>query len=92
MVGVTSTSGARTIVLPDADSVPVGSVYVVKDESGGAGTNNVTVGTGGGAKGVIDGLDWMVIAVNYGYVTAYSNGTDWFTTSKQLADFNLPNT
>src|SRR5438128_2357015 len=42
-IGVTSTASARTINLPAAATCGAGKTYIVKDESGAAGTNNITI-------------------------------------------------
>jgi hypothetical protein len=75
-VGVTDTSSARTITLPQ--KMVDGSIIVVKDESGAAGTNNITVSRGG--TDTIDGATSTAISSNYGAVTVISNGSGaWFT-------------
>jgi hypothetical protein len=76
IIGVTSTAAARTITLPTAVNV-TGRVYIVKDESGGAATNNITVDCTGGQT--INGAATNVINTNYGSVTVYSDGANWFT-------------
>lgn len=76
IVAVTSTASARTITLPTASSAS-GLTFVVKDESGGAGTNAITID--GDASETIDGATTKVINTNYGSMTIYSNGTAWFT-------------
>jgi hypothetical protein len=76
IIGVTSTAATRTITLATADTV-AGRVIIVKDESGGAGTNNITVTTQGGQT--IDGAASITISSNYGVVRVYSDGTNWFT-------------
>lgn len=80
-IGVTSTAAARTITL-DTDDLNRGSAanvwrVVVKDESGGAATNNITIDTEGAET--IDGANSIVINANYGVLRVYSNGTNWFT-------------
>jgi hypothetical protein len=45
-VGVTSTAAARTITLPTSaggNGVAAGQALIIHDESGGAGTNNITI-------------------------------------------------
>jgi hypothetical protein len=75
IIGVTSTASARTITLPSATTVAAGKTYRVKDESGAAGTNNITVSA---SAGNIDGAASVTIATNYGSKDFYSNGTNWF--------------
>ena len=75
IIGVTDTSVARTVTLQTA-TLTAGRVVIVKDESGLAGTNNITVATQGAET--IDGAATVVISTNYGVVRLYSNGTNWF--------------
>jgi hypothetical protein len=76
-VGVTSTAAPRTISLPNV-GVTAGQVFTVKDESGGAATNNITVDVNGGVK-TIDGAASQAINGNYdGYNFIY-DGTNYFT-------------
>lgn len=74
-IGVTSTAAARTITLPSAAIAGVGHRYIIKDESGGALINNITVAS---TSGNIDGSATFVINTNYGSITVYSDGTNWF--------------
>ena len=75
LVGV-NRAGAVTITLPTAE-VRAGRVYTVKDESGSAASNNITVATEGSET--IDGAATDTISENYGAKAYYSDGTDWFT-------------
>jgi len=74
-IGVTSTAAARTITLPTA-AVSAGKSYIIKDESGGALTNNITIDTE--TSETIDGVNTYVISSNYGSVTVICDGTNWF--------------
>jgi hypothetical protein len=76
IIGVTNTSAARTITLATADVVP-GRVIIIKDETGGAAANNITVNTQGGQT--IDGVSTVTITANYGVLRVYSDGNNWFT-------------
>jgi hypothetical protein len=76
IIGVTSTASARTITLATADVV-LGRVIIIKDESGGAAVNNITVNTQGGQT--IDGVSTVTISANYGVLRVYSDGNNWFT-------------
>ena len=74
VIGV-NRAGAVTVTLPTAE-VRRGRVYTVKDESGAASSNNITVATEGSET--IDGSATDVINVNYESKSYYSDGTNWF--------------
>ncbi|QQS59860.1 hypothetical protein IPN35_03255 [Candidatus Peregrinibacteria bacterium] len=76
IIGVTDTAAPRTITLSNADATS-GRIMIIKDESGGAATNNITVVVEGG--GTMDGATSIVISANYGVLRLYSNGTNWFS-------------
>lgn len=76
-IGVTSTAAPRTITLPALDSIPEWVQMVIKDESGGAGANNITI-DGDGTE-TIDGATTKVINTNYGAVRLTRSSTAWFT-------------
>jgi hypothetical protein len=76
IIGVTDTSVARTITLKQNDS-RAGRIIIVKDESGAAATNNITIATEGAET--IDGAATQVITANYGVGRFYSDGTNWFS-------------
>ena len=76
-IGVTTTTGVRTITLPPAATVGTGKIYIIKDESGGAGTNNITIDANG--TEIIDGSLTQVINTNYGKFSIISDGSNWFT-------------
>ena len=76
-----TTTGACAITLATAETA-IGRTLIFKDAGGNAGTNNITISTEGTQK--IDGADTCVIAVNYGYVQLYSNGTNWYIISSKL--------
>lgn len=75
-LGVTDTSVARTVTLPTAVG-RVGKAFVVKDESGLAGTNAITV-DGSGSE-TVDGSSSVSISANYGSVRLMSDGSNWLT-------------
>lgn len=77
IVGQTATGVPISLVLPAVSAGNTNQIYVIKDQSGLAGTNNITVSTADAA--LIDGLNTKLIASNYGTITVYNNGTDWFT-------------
>jgi hypothetical protein len=71
------TGGGDTVTLPVAALAGVGKVFHVKDESGTAAANNITV-DGNGAE-TINGAASTVISTNYGSVSVYCDGANWFT-------------
>lgn len=73
---VTDTSAVRTITISTADVVD-GRTFIFKDESGAAGTNNITIDTEGAET--IDGAASVLITVNYGAVKLYSDGSNIFS-------------
>lgn len=75
-VTYTGTGAVTSLTLPTAQTLK-GRMVVVKDAGGNAGTNNITIDTEGSE--LIDGSATKVISTNYGVVTLYSDGTDWFT-------------
>ena len=76
IIGVTDTTAPRTITISSADVV-AGRLFIIKDESGGAAANNITIATAGAET--IDGAASVTIISNYGAIKLYSNGTDLFT-------------
>ncbi len=79
IIGVTDTSAPRTITLQTVDAI-AGRIYIVKDESGGAGTNNITIVGEGGET--IDGASSLIIASNFGGAMLYSDNVNWFVMAK----------
>ena len=78
LIGVTSTAAARTITMPSAATVGAGKTYIIKDESGGAATNNISIASV--SSQTFDGAaSPLVINTNYGTKTLYSDGANWFT-------------
>lgn len=65
-------AGPSSVVLPVS---PTGTVFVVKDISGLAATNPITVSATGGT--LIDGSATALINTNYGSLTFIFNGTEW---------------
>ena len=63
-------AGLASVSLPVS---PTGTVYIIKDISGAASTNNITVT----ATTTIDGAPNAVINVDYGSVTLVYNGIEW---------------
>ena len=81
LIAVTDTTALRTITLPLASTIvlPSGAIqeFIIKDESGGANTNNITVAATG--PNTIDGAASVAISANYGISKIYTNGVNWFT-------------
>ena len=68
-------AGSVTLTLPRASNVR--GRFIVNDESGLGGANNITTTPTGGET--IDGSSSNVIDTNYGSRGYYSNGSNWFT-------------
>ena len=67
------TSAARTLTLPAASN---GRIVRIKDSTGQANTNNITVNTPGAET--IDGAASLTISSDYQFVALISDGTNWF--------------
>ena len=78
-LNVTSTASARTVTVPNVSNS--NQIYVIKDGSGAAGTNNITVTTPGGTV-TIDGATTYVINTNWGSVTLIFDGTNYLIIGK----------
>lgn len=87
LVAITDTSAARTVTLPNAATeFEAGTVLIIADESGGAGTNNITINPKAGSGQTIDGASSIVISKNYGLVQLYSTGTNWKVLHNRYAE------
>ena len=71
IIGV-NRAGAVAITLP---ANTAGRLITVKDESGNASVNNITITP---ASGTIDGQASLVISANYAAYTLYCSGSNWF--------------
>lgn len=78
-LNVTSTASPRTVTVPNVANS--NQIFIIKDGSGGAGTNNITVTTPGGVK-TFDGATSYVINTNYGSVTLMYDGTNYLIIGK----------
>jgi len=76
IVAWTALSATRNYQISSEDIAQAGRVFIIKDESGDAGTHALTVSTEGAEK--IDGADSISINANYGSVQLYSNGSHLF--------------
>jgi len=65
-------AAASSIVLPIG--APIGTVFIVKDVSGDASTNNITITAPGDT---IDGAASYVINIDYASVTLVQTATEW---------------
>lgn len=70
-----STAAVTNLQLMTA-AVVSGRTIVIKDASGNAGTNNITITTEGSE--LIDGSATATINSNYGVLRLYSDGSNWF--------------
>lgn len=73
-IEIEDTSSARAVEIPDPAEAGTGAEVLVKDASGGAETNNITVSP---VSGEIDGGASYVIDEDFGYVRLRSNGVTW---------------
>jgi hypothetical protein len=77
IVGVNTTSNVVTCSLPAASAVEDGQMFVIKDEGGNAGNNDIKVVRNG--SDTIDGGTFCCISSPYGAINLYSDGTNkWF--------------
>lgn len=74
VIGITDTTAARTVTLY-AISGNTGKVLIIKDMSGAAATNNITID--GNAAETIDGAATKVINTNYGSMTLVCDVSGW---------------
>lgn len=75
----TDTSSARTINLPDASSVTAGRYYIIKDKTGDAVTNAITV-TPAGSDTIDETASSTTVGTPYGTLTLISDGvSNWLT-------------
>lgn len=82
IIGIDNTAAPRTVTLPTASTTGAaantGKIYIIKDQSGGAASNNITVQP---TSGTIDGVASIVIDANYGEVQVYSDGAAWYSSA-----------
>jgi len=71
-----SAGSAIDIRLPSAGDYTAGQNFIVKDESGNAHTNNITIRASGSQT--IDGSSSIILESPYSAVNIYSNGSDKF--------------
>lgn len=82
MISCIGLTAPRTITMPDATTeVPEGKVYIIKDESGDAGTHDLTIigfGTPGNEQPIDGVVSGAVINSSKGSLTLVSNGVSWY--------------
>lgn len=76
LIPVDTTGGVVTITLSSDHTSQVGSIVIIKDVGGNAGTNAITITT---ETGTIDGATSITINTNYGSVRLFSDGSNWYT-------------
>jgi hypothetical protein len=75
----TDTTSARTITLPAASSVTAGRYYIIKDKTGDAATNNITI-TPAGSDTIDETASSTTISQAYSSLTLISDGvSNWLT-------------
>ena len=72
-IGVNGTG--VTVNLPQGSTLPIGKTYVIKDESGNAAVNHITIAPYSG--NLIDGQTSLTMVVNYLAVTILWTGARW---------------
>ncbi len=83
------TSSARTMTLPTAIGRK-GKTFVIKDATGGAVTNNITIATT--SAQTIDGASGASIALAYGFLWLKSDGANWSVVGKSPTSGGEANT
>lgn len=76
ILALTDTSAPRTATLQTADKI-LDRIYIISDEGGQAGVNNITVQTQGSE--LIDGVATVKIVANFGALRVYFDGVNWKT-------------
>jgi hypothetical protein len=76
IIGVTNLAAAVTVNLPSATTYSAGDKLVIKDQTGSASVESITVDAFG--TETIDGEPTYVINTDFGAVTLYTNGVNWF--------------
>lgn len=77
-LGVTSNASARTITLLTADVTVSGTIRIIKDEAGTAGSANAITIVSQGSEN-IDGSSSVSITANYGCLRLISRNSQWWT-------------
>jgi hypothetical protein len=79
-IAMTDTAAPRAVTISTEDkatgTATLPRIFIIKDESGACGTNNITVSLEGG--GTIDGAATYVMNANYEAINLYVDGTNAF--------------
>lgn len=84
LINITDTSIPRAVTLPAPSATNIGKFFIVKDTSGAAGTNNITITP---ASGLVDGAANISVMSNFGSIKVFSDGTNYF--SEYVSDPSL---
>ena len=68
-------SAGISVSLPNGATLTAGKQYVIKDESGNAAVNHITIQPYSG--NLIDGQTSLILVINYGAVSLYWTGVRW---------------
>jgi hypothetical protein len=71
-----TSANAITVKLPAPSTVPVGKIFIVKDQGGNAATHAITVQVTSGSIN-IDGAATHVLSTAYAQIMVYNNGTTY---------------
>jgi hypothetical protein len=82
---VADTSNSETVDIPSAEDAGVGAEILVKDTSGAAGSEPITVTP---ESGDIDGAASYSIASDYGFVKLRSDGFGWLVVAQSAPPLN----
>jgi len=70
-------AGPASVVLPAGAAGAVGRSYYIKDYSGNAVANPITITASGGR--LIDGNSFAMLNGGYSHIQVVSDGSNWFT-------------
>ncbi len=89
-IAYTTLTAARVVTLPaQANTLPVGQEFTIKDETGSCdSTKTITITP---PSGTIDGAATFVLSAPYAKVTIYTNGTNWYTRTTHRNDLGIIN-
>lgn len=85
IMAVSDTSVPRTVTVRNLSNT--GQAFVIKDTSGNASVNNITVTTPGGTV-TIDGQTSITIDKNYGSIAVWFDGTSYWSFSADYEDIS----